>query len=704
MGEPNALPLGTILGHRYRIEEVLGRGGFAISYLASDVKYDLKVVIKELAPMGSSRDGSMRITFIGGKGQAMRLMGQFRQEVAILRKLQVRGVVQPLDAFDALGTSYFVMPYFQGSSTAEELVLRSGPMGIEACEELFNQLLKTLGQVHSLGILHRDVKPSNILISAEGDAFLIDFGSARQWLMDITQRQTVEFTPGFAAIEQLSENAKRGPGTDLYGLCASIIYLLTGKVPPVPGEEIPDLLNLRPGIRPEFAQAIEAGVHLRLSDRPKDAAEMQNILKPINVQPKRDLSYQELDEILFEARKVRISKRECPSCLGIMSSPGPAKDGTCMVCRNGRLEKRVFDSRTCPCCKFGILLRKLNEKPLRWCPSCGIGKLDRHARLLRKGTLNCQNCGEIFQETKAGMVNQQGEEKSILDWRIQSGRAAATWECDQCDAQLDVGDDGRWLLIQPEPTEFSALYPDEWARVASGAEPGAGNLRCESCGADYYSEDGKVTLVNYQKDPFSSGEDFLGQVVSESQMRWIAAGKRSGQPGCVCEECDTEFDQIGEGLALVHSRNPEIEHFFGEVMDRLNWRRIALGLPVLEAEEQIEATIESQLRAAWVEGELVEDVFWKATATIDGEAKPILAGSNGISLGKMLRKSHIKWSEIAECTANSATSLTILLKDGTTTDWQIEPQEISVKLERSQHEIALNAFDFADRCNTLITS
>jgi serine/threonine protein kinase len=702
MIEPSALPVGTMLGSRYRVESLLGRGGFAITYLARDLRYDLTVVIKELAPSGAIRNKSLRITFPGDRPSAIRLMGQFRDEVTTLRKLHIKGVIRPMEAFSALGTAYYVMPHFADSSTAEEVVLKSGPLGCAPAEELFIQLLKTLNEVHAQGVLHRDIKPSNILISADGDVFLIDFGSARQWLMDVTQRHTVEFTPGFAPIEQLTEEAKRGPGTDLYGLCATMFYLLTGRIPPVPGEDVPALDNLRPDIRPAFALAIASGLALRLADRPRDADEMLKMLEPELPTEQEELSFEDLDELLHQARKVKIGKLECPSCRGIVFSPSPAKANTCIVCRAGRLEKRHFDSRTCPTCKFGILHKKLNENPLRWCPTCKVGKLERRAKVLRKGTLTCQKCEATFKETKIGLEDADGVNQSLADWRTLSGRSTETWECDQCFTQLDSADDGRWVLAYPESKEYTAFYPDEWARIAAGADPGAGNLRCETCQAEYFADQGKTTLIHYTKDPFGTVEDFLGQVVTDDQMRWIAAGKSSGNPGWLCEECDTEFDLDGEHIILVHSPNPQIKYLSGESHDQTTWRRIALRLPSALEEPELETKIELKLREAWICGELAEDVFWKGSVTILEESKPITAGSSGITLGKLLRKSHHQWADFSSFANIDDESVLVNWTNGASGTWYLEPHEITIKLPRSQRTLPLTAKEFAERANRQI--
>jgi hypothetical protein len=290
----------------------------------------------------------------------------------------------------------------------------------------------------------------------------------------------------------------------------------------------------------------------------------------------------------------------------------------------------------------------------------------------------------------------------LADWRTLSGRSTETWECDQCFTQLDSADDGRWVLAYPESKEYTAFYPDEWARIAAGADPGAGNLRCETCQAEYFADQGKTTLIHYTKDPFGTVEDFLGQVVTDDQMRWIAAGKSSGNPGWLCEECDTEFDLDGEHIILVHSPNPQIKYLSGESHDQTTWRRIALRLPSALEEPELETKIELKLREAWICGELAEDVFWKGSVTILEESKPITAGSSGITLGKLLRKSHHQWADFSSFANIDDESVLVNWTNGASGTWYLEPHEITIKLPRSQRTLPLTAKEFAERANRQI--
>lgn len=213
----------------YRITEVLGQGGFGITYSAYDLLFDRNVVIKENLPAAlSHRDSKTRcvqpLTEGTGPGSYAWALRNFLNEARILSKLEHPNIIKVITAFSALGTAYYVMPYVSGTSLNKASV----PMPESEILPMLSDLLDALEYLHSKNLLHRDIKPANILRSQNGTPILIDFGTAR--VLTEHSQTTVE-SPGYTPFEQMQSHGNLGPWTDLYALGATMYYLITGTKP-----------------------------------------------------------------------------------------------------------------------------------------------------------------------------------------------------------------------------------------------------------------------------------------------------------------------------------------------------------------------------------------------------------------------------------------------------------------------------------------
>ena len=153
------------------------------------------------------------------------------KEAQVLFGLRASGIVQVYDAFQENGTAYIVMEYLEGR-TLEARIRQEGRIPADEVQRLAQALGQALEAVHAQCLLHRDIKPANVMLTPEGQIVLIDFGSARAFQRDLTQKHTRIVTPGYAAPEQYSEEARFGPYTDVFGLGATLYHALTGKKPP----------------------------------------------------------------------------------------------------------------------------------------------------------------------------------------------------------------------------------------------------------------------------------------------------------------------------------------------------------------------------------------------------------------------------------------------------------------------------------------
>ena len=280
-----ALPPGQAIG-RYEVLGVLGHGGFGITYRARDSLLGREVAIKEYLPpaLAVRQDGATVMPrsprevddFTWGRAR-------FVDEGRTLGGLQkAPAIVRVYDFLEANGTAYIVMELVHGE-TLEHRLKRTGPLKPADVERLLWPLLDGLARVHAAGFLHRDIKPANILLDADGDPTLIDFGASRAAMADRTSAMTAVFTPGYAAAEQMS-SAKQGPWTDIYALSATLYHAIAGGPPPNVFDRMMDdayepLVRLRPwGFEPGFLVGIDAGLAVRAGDRPQSIAGWRALL------------------------------------------------------------------------------------------------------------------------------------------------------------------------------------------------------------------------------------------------------------------------------------------------------------------------------------------------------------------------------------------------------------------------------------------
>jgi len=276
----------------YKIESVLGAGGFGITYLATDTNLNRAVAIKEYFPEQlASRDDEGTIDASSERESKAFVWGRerFLKEGQILARFSNPNIVSVLDFFELNNTSYMVMEYESGESLKS--IIREGRRLSETdVLEVLLPLLRSLARFHNEGFIHRDIKPANILIRRDGTPVLLDFGSARQTVSGERLSLTSLVSPGYAPVEQYSDKgAHQGPWTDIYALGATFYHLLTGRMPATAMERTASLHNGSDPLTPagvlargayseELLKAIDISMKLMEHERPRSVSELLELL------------------------------------------------------------------------------------------------------------------------------------------------------------------------------------------------------------------------------------------------------------------------------------------------------------------------------------------------------------------------------------------------------------------------------------------
>ena len=290
------LPMGTVLKEQYLIGRVLGQGGFGITYLGWDLYLEIPVAIKEYFPGGlvmrentqsnevASCGGDAGIRFANNKERF------FREAKMLARFAQMPEIVQVKNFFLANNTAYIVMEYVEGITLKQHVKNSGGKLSVEETFALLGPVMKALEKVHKSGLVHRDISPDNIMMLPEGGAKLLDFGAVRDVGATVAGQAITSSTesilkPGYAPIEQYQKRGSLGPWTDIYALCGTIYYCLTGSAPIDAPERVMEdpqlhLETLVPELPDYRRKALEQGLALRAEDRIGSMAELNKALFP----------------------------------------------------------------------------------------------------------------------------------------------------------------------------------------------------------------------------------------------------------------------------------------------------------------------------------------------------------------------------------------------------------------------------------------
>ena len=273
----HCLRKGTRLIGRYIIEGVLGQGGFGITYLGIDELHEKKVAIKEFFPQGIvtrniEYEDTVTVTFVGEKDNYEKGKERFLKEARTMAKFSKdEGIVKALDFFEINNTAYIVMEYLEGI-TLKQYLRENQRIAPEDLIELLVPLIESLDEIHSQGMIHRDISPDNIMVLPDGRIKLMDFGAARDYTEFGEKSLSIVLKPGYAPPEQYQTHGVQGPWTDIYALCATMYKCITGENPPDAIERVMDdhlkkISAFGIPVLPQIEEAIIKGMSVAANDR-----------------------------------------------------------------------------------------------------------------------------------------------------------------------------------------------------------------------------------------------------------------------------------------------------------------------------------------------------------------------------------------------------------------------------------------------------
>jgi len=282
----NALQMGSML-LEYRLESVLGAGGFGMTYLGWDTNLEKHVAIKEYLPTDlavRALDGSVVPITTEFKYNYQWGLERFILEARTLAKFSHPHIVRVMRFFEAHGTGYMVMDYEKGESLNQ--ILKSDRPPDEArLKGILMPLLDGLQSVHAAGFLHRDIKPANIFVRENGSPVLIDFGASRQAIGGVTKSITSVLTPGYAPLEQYSSDGNQGPWTDIYAMAGVLYRAIANDNPPdavsrMKADTVPGKLSaLRGRVSEPLLRSVEWALTLDEHQRPQSVPEWKRVLE-----------------------------------------------------------------------------------------------------------------------------------------------------------------------------------------------------------------------------------------------------------------------------------------------------------------------------------------------------------------------------------------------------------------------------------------
>lgn len=278
-----ALAPGTVLNNKILIGNILGKGGYGITYIGYDMLLEYRVAVKEFFPdemVDRAEDGLNVLVLdeVNDEEYQKETTAYLREARVLAEFSKFPGIVAIKDLFYQNNTGYLIMEYLENGNLRKYIDNHGGWLGVDESLKLMEPVISILGKLHQSGLIHRDISPDNIMMDEDGSVKLIDFGGSKK--LGLNNQQVFLGKWGFAPLEQmLSKLSEQGPWTDIYGICATLYCMMTGDVPPASYErnekdEIIDIADYTITIDKKIATAIMKGLSMEISKRQQSIEEL----------------------------------------------------------------------------------------------------------------------------------------------------------------------------------------------------------------------------------------------------------------------------------------------------------------------------------------------------------------------------------------------------------------------------------------------
>lgn len=278
-----ALAPGTILNNKLLIGNILGKGGYGITYIGFDLLLEYRVAIKEFFPedlVTRSSDGHTLVVLdeVNNESYDEETQAYLREARVLAEYSKNKGIVSIKDLFYENNTGYIVMEYLENGNLFKYVDNHGGWLPSDRALTLIEPIIDILGDLHQSGLIHRDVSPDNIMLDKDGSIKLIDFGGSRKAGSKTKQEFLGKW--GFAPPEQMfSRISEQGPWTDIYGICSTLYYLVTGDIPQsaIEREEndlITPINSYNIDLDPGIGEMIMKGLSMKPEDRQQSIDEL----------------------------------------------------------------------------------------------------------------------------------------------------------------------------------------------------------------------------------------------------------------------------------------------------------------------------------------------------------------------------------------------------------------------------------------------
>lgn len=291
----------SILQGKYLVGEVLGEGGFGITYIGLDINLQIPVAIKEFYPNGFVTRETAATTFISPYSNVnTEVLEKWRENfLGEARSLalcaHLPGVVGVKDYFQENNTVYIVQEYLEGQTLKNYVASRGGKIPANELISALKPIIIALNEVHKQEIIHRDISPDNIMLLKDGTMKVVDFGAARSFGEQNDKSKSVLLKPGYAPEEQYRTRGKQGPWTDVYALCATMYKCITSVTPLEAMERLrkdemkwPTEMGIP--ISKNLEETLKKGMSIIADNRFQSMQELYDALYSLGVQEKEESS------------------------------------------------------------------------------------------------------------------------------------------------------------------------------------------------------------------------------------------------------------------------------------------------------------------------------------------------------------------------------------------------------------------------------